>query len=199
MVVALSVLTMVQVSAQTSAEGDAQQRVAQLSQAMKALGGYAVRFTITVGDYKASGDYVVGGERYSLSLGNVEIYGDAMTRYEVDKSRREVVIDKVDPSSNNILSNPASAFDFIGDEYLAEVASESASSVTLTLTPRESAEQDGVISLTIDKKSALPKSIVYRPSGESIKVDIESVVSTSAAPKAYQPNSFDGFEIIDFR
>ena len=190
---------MAQVSAQTSAEGDARQRVAQLSQAMKALGGYAVRFTITVGDYKASGDYVVSGERYSLSLGNIEVYGDAANRYEVDKSRREVVIDKVDQSSNNILSNPASAFDFIGEEFLAEVVSESSGSVTLNLTPRQNAEQSGVICLTLDKQSSLPKSIIYRPSGESIKVDIESIASTSATPKSYNPGSFDGFEVIDFR
>ena len=188
-----------QVLAQSNAESDARQRVAQLSQAMKALGGYAVRFTVAVGDYKASGDYVVSGQRYNLSLGNIEVYGDETTRYEVDKSRREVVIDKVDKSSNNILSNPASAFDFIDDEYLAEVASESADRVTLRLTPRQKSEQAAAIELELDKKSSLPKSVVYHPAGEKIRVDIQSLTSASSAPKRYEQSSFEGFEIIDFR
>ena len=103
--------------AQTADQASVQ--VARMSRAVKALGNYAVRFTVTVGEYKTSGDYVVGDERYTLRMGNIEVYGQEGCRYDVDTSRKEIVIDKVDSASGNILNNPISAFDFIGEEYLA--------------------------------------------------------------------------------
>ena len=193
-----SVLSVAEISAQTSAE-DASRRVAQLTQAVKSLGGYAVQFTVTVEDYKASGEYVVSGQNYSLTLGNIEVYGDAVCRYEVDKSRREVAIDRVDKTSKNILNNPASAFDFIDSEYVAEIVSENENEVTLRLTPSLNGAQSGVVELTVDSRTNLPKSIVYRPAGESIRVDIAKIATTAAAPKRYNPEEVKGFEIIDFR
>ena len=193
-----SVLSVAEVSAQTDADS-ASRRVVQLAQAVKALGGYAVQFAVTVGDYQAAGEYVVNGEKYSLTLGNVEVYGDAECRYEVDKSRREVAIDRVDQTSKNILNNPARAFDFIDSEYVAEIVSESADRVVLRLTPNLNGAQSGVVELTVNSRTNLPKSIVYRPAGESIRVDIAKIATTAAAPKRYNPEEVKGFEIIDFR
>ena len=35
-----------------------------------------------------------------------EVYGDAEFRYEIDPDRKEVVIDRVDLTSHNLLNNP---------------------------------------------------------------------------------------------
>ena len=198
LVAVLSVLSVVEISAQTSVE-DASRRVVQLAQAVKALGGYAVQFSVTVGDYQAAGEYVVNGEKYALTLGNVEVYGDAECRYEVDKSRREVAIDRVDKASKNILNNPALAFDFIDSEYVAEIVANGANEVVLRLTPSKKSAQSGVVEITIDSRNNLPKSIVYRPAGERVCVDIAKIATTNALPKRYNPEDVKGFEIIDFR
>ena len=199
LLIAIAVLAMSSVSAQTSPEGKADQSVAQLSKMVKALGNYAVRFTVTVGEYKASGSYAVGGESYALTLGNIEVYGDVQLRYEVDNSRKEIVIDKVDRSSHNVLSNPLSAFDFIGDEYQAELLSQSADEVVVQLTPRQKSEQGGVMEVTIDARTSLPKSIIYQLSGESIRVDIDHIASVATTPAKFNAAKYHGFEIIDFR
>ena len=196
---ALLALGVANVSAQSVADSRANQYVVQLSQAVKALGGYAVRFTIAAGEYKASGDYAVSGERYTITLGNVEVYGDAQLRYEVDNSRKEIAIDKVDSSSHNVLSNPLSAFDFIGDEYQAELLSQSADEVVLRLSPRQKSEQGGVMEVAIDARTSLPKSIVYQLSGESIRVDINHIASVATTPAKFDESKYQGFEIIDFR
>lgn len=183
--------------AQTADQASVQ--VARMSRAVKALGNYAVRFTVTVGEYKTSGDYVVGDERYTLRMGNIEVYGQEGCRYDVDTSRKEIVIDKVDSASGNILNNPISAFDFIGEEYLAEIIAEDAGRVVVKLTPRHNKEVSGVVEVTIDKPTALPKSLVYLPSGESIRVDINHIGATLVTPTKFDRARFEGFEVIDFR
>ena len=196
---ALLALGVANVLAQSVVDSKADQYVVQLSKAVKALGGYDVRFTITAGEYKASGDYAVSGERYTITLGNVEVYGDAQLRYEVDNSRKEIAIDKVDSSSHNVLSNPLSAFDFIGDEYQAELLSQSVDEVVLRLSPRQKSEQGGVMEVAIDARTSLPKSIVYQLSGESIRVDINHIASVATTPVKFDESKYQGFEIIDFR
>lgn len=173
--------------------------VAQLSQNVRSLGNYSVRFTVTVGDYCASGNYTVGGERYALTLGSIEVYGDAECRYEVETSRREVVIDKVDTTTQNLLNNPVSAFDFIGEEYDAVCLAEDAHRAVVRLTPRHPQEQSGSVEVAIDTRTALPKSITYLPSGEPIEIVIDHIGTAEAPPAHFEQSKYEGFEIIDFR
>lgn len=186
------------VSAQQIAD-KASERVAMLSRAVKSLGRYAVRFEVEVGEQRVSGDYTVGEGRYTLHLGTIEVYGDAECRYEVDTSRKEIIIDKVDNTSHNILNNPLSAFDFIGEEYAAAILSEDGGKVVVRLTPRQEAEQSGVVDVEIDARTNLPKSLIYRPSGESIKIDIPYIGAVSVEPTAFDGSKYKNFEVIDFR
>ena len=197
--VALAVLSVMRVSAQSVDGDNASRYVFQLSQTVKTMGNYAVCFTVTMGEHKASGDYKVGADRYALCLGSIEAYGDAECRYEVDTSRREMVIDRVDKSSRNILSNPLSAFDFIGEEYIATMVSEDACRVVVKLTPRQNEGGVGVVEVTVDKRTTLPKRLVYKPSGESIRIDIDSIATIADAPEKFDASKYPNFEIIDFR
>lgn len=177
----------------------AAERVVALSQAVKALGNYAVRFTVEVGEHRMSGNYSVGSDCYALTLGTVEVYGDTKCRYEVDTSRKEVVVDKMDNTSHNLLNNPLSAFDFIGDEYIVTGVSEQADRVDVRLTPRQKSEQEGVIEVAIDTKTNLPKRIVYQPSGESIQINIDHIGATKLLPPKLDQTKYRDYEIIDFR
>ena len=177
----------------------ATERVAALSQSVKALGNYAVRFMVEMGEQKVSGNYAVGRGRYYLALGNIEVYGDAECRYDIDTSRREIVIDKVDNNSRNILNNPLSAFDFVGEEYVARTLTDDGSRVVVRLTPRQDTEQNGVVDVVIDTRTNLPKSLIYRPSGDSIKINIEHIGAVAVAPAAFDNSKYKDFEVIDFR
>ncbi len=181
-----------------SADKAAEQVVA-LSQAVKALGNYDVRFTVAVGEHRASGNYTVGSDRYALTLGNIKVYGDAQTRHEIDTSRKEVVIDKVDTASHNLLNNPLSAFDFIGAEYYAEILSEQSDRVVVRLTPHQKPEQNGIVEVAIDRRTNLPKSITYRPSGESISISIDHIGVATTVPEKFDAAMYREFEMIDFR
>ena len=90
-----AVLTVSDLSAQSDDKSQGTHHIEQLAQSVRALGNYAVRFTIVSGDYSSTGEYTVGGEEYHLLFAQYEAFGDAKLRYEVDHSRREVVIDKV--------------------------------------------------------------------------------------------------------
>lgn len=200
-IVAILLSLLLGTSLNTNAQSSdrAAERVAALSQAVKALGRYEVRFTVEIGEHSVSGNYAVGDDRYALRLGNIESYGNRECRHDVDTSRKEVVIDKVDAASHNLLNNPLSAFDFIGDEYRAEILSEQADRVLVRLTPRNNTAQEGTIEITIDSRRNLPSSILYRPSGESIRIDIDHIATTDATPPEYDHTKYKDFEVIDFR
>ena len=128
-----------------------------------------------------------------------EAFGDAKLRYEVDHSRREVVIDKVLEESYNLLTNPSTAFDSLGEAFSVQSVERNGESVVLLLEPKQKAAQSVVISLTLDVKTHLPKSIIYNPSGKSIRIDINNIAKSNTAPKRYQAAAFNGYEMIDFR
>lgn len=195
----LSLLLGTSLNTNAQSSDKAAERVVALSQAVKALGNYAVRFTVEVGEHRMSGNYSVGSDCYALTLGTVEVYGDTKCRYEVDTSRKEVVVDKVDNTSHNLLNNPLSAFDFIGDEYIVTGISEQADRVDVRLTPRQKSEQEGVIEVAIDTKTNLPKRIVYQPSGESIRINIDHIGATKLLPPKFDQTKYRDYEIIDFR
>lgn len=195
----LSLLFGASLNTNAQSSDKAAERVVALSRAVKALGNYDVRFTVAVDEHKVSGSYMVGSDCYALTLGNIEVFGNSDTRHEVDNSRKEVVIDKVDTASHNLLNNPLSAFDFIGDEYFVETISEQADRVDVRLTPRQKSVQEGVIEVAIDRHTNLPRSVTYRPSGASIRINIDHIGATTARPATFDPAKYKDFEVIDFR
>ena len=194
-----AVLTVSDLSAQSDDKSQGTHHIEQLAQSVRALGNYAVRFTIVSGDYSSTGEYTVGGEEYHLLFAQYEAFGDAKLRYEVDHSRREVVIDKVLEESYNLLTNPSTAFDSLGEAFSVQSVERNGEGVVLLLEPKHKAAQSVVISLTLDVKTHLPKSIIYNPSGESIRIDINNIAKSNTAPKRYQAAAFNGYEMIDFR
>ena len=98
--------------AQSAAASRAAEIVGALSAKFRALNAYEVGFTLTSGDYSVSGSYRVEGERYTLRVGDAEVFADGKVRYEVDRARREVTVVEVDTASRNLLTDPVHAFEF---------------------------------------------------------------------------------------
>lgn len=186
------------VSPVRAAEGAAG-HLGRLSAFFRSLGSYRVVFEVRSAEASFPGYYSVGDGRYYISLGAAEVYGADDTRYEVDNDRREVVIDRVDASSRNLLNNPAHAFDFMEEEFRAESLSDTAGVVTLRLTPRRSGGGIGAIDVSVDRATGRPYRVEYLFEGEKIGIDIRSVTAESAAPARFDRSKYAGYETIDFR
>lgn len=183
-----------------SAAGRAAEILGRMAAEFRTMKGYEVEFSIGAGDYHASGSYAVRGEAYTLTLGDAEVYCDGTLRYEVDKARREVTIVGVDTTSRNILNNPVRAFDFLGDDYRAELLSEAGGRASIRLTPvAGSGASAGEITVTVATGTMRPERLDYDFDGERIRVEVRRVAPLAAPLAAFDRSRFEGFEFIDFR
>lgn len=195
----IAILLLVSGIGSLSASGDrASGVVDRMSAAVGALGDYAVRFEVRVGDYSADGNCSVSGASYDMTLGTVDVFCDGRTRYEVNRSRREITIDAVDTLSRNILVNPAGSFDFAGDDFDAELLPDTGEGIVVRLTPKGGGG-DAAVEIAVDGDTGLPRRIAYRSEGDDVVVDILSVASSVAPPARFDASAYDGYEIIDFR
>ncbi len=185
-----------QVAPAESAQGDSWLR--KLTEYLRSLGNYTVRFSVKSNGQSIDGVYTVAGSNYYLQLADAEVYCNAQTRYEVDNNRREVTIDRTNLDSHNILDNPTRAFDFVGSEFLPQLTRLEGDRAIVTLLPQAS-QSISAITLTLDARTAAPQSIEYDFDGERICLVIQNVAHASIAPKTYNATSYDGYEFIDFR
>jgi hypothetical protein len=165
---------------------------------VQALGEYEAEFDVAAGDYRTNGRYGVLGDTYHIEVAQAEVYSDGKARYEVDHDRREVNIDVMDLASRNILDNPTRCFDFVGDDYSAQIYSEAGGNVTLLLRANDEAIE-GDIYLTVDSATGRPRKIAYVLYDDRIEVTIVSLERRKNAVKRYDESKYKGYEIVDFR
>ncbi|WP_337439895.1 hypothetical protein [Alistipes sp.] len=178
----------------------AEELLRRLVASIRALGDYGVSFAVESGDQTVEGHYSVSGNRYSMTLGDAEVFCDGKVRYEVDHRRREVVIDRVNESSRNIVDNPTRAFDFLDAQYRASLVSEVGSCAVVRLTPAEGgALPVGSILLEVDTSAAKPRSLTYDFDGEQIVVRVSRIAAEHAALRTFDASACKGYEFIDFR
>ena len=104
---------------------------------------------------------------------------------------------KTDTQSTDILSNPAHALELIGEEYRAVQLTETAAETTLSLGIDSSLRN--AVRLTIDKRTNLPRSIVYLADGLELKIEIHAIKSLPSSLPKYDPSRYAEYELIDFR
>lgn len=180
-----------------TAQERAQQLLQRLSDAFGALGAYEVRFEVALSGPQAAGRFAVEGERYYIELADTEVFGSADVRYEVDHRRREVVAAPVERTSQNLLSDPVHAFDFVASQYEATLLDEEEGRIRLRLQPR--AAHDAAIQLTLDAATALPTEVRYEAGEEAVTISIGSVNRLGSGVKTFDRKAFEGYEWIDFR
>lgn len=181
------------------ADNRSQAVLKQLTSALQSLGGYSVVFEVHTDKDVVPGYYEVSGDNYYMHVNGQEVYGDAEFRYEIDPSRREVVIDRVDLTSHNLLNNPTRAFDFIDGEYATSLLSENEGTVVIRLTPLRIQSAVGNIDVEVDTTRSLPASVVYEIDGDRVRIDIRSVTAHEASPRTFDADDYTGYEWIDFR
>ena len=169
----------------------------KMSDEMRSLGGDRAAFSISADEEQLLGSFAVEGERYRIELADVEVYGEAAERYEVNKTRREVTIMQTDTASVDILSNPAHAFDLVGRQYKPVLLSESAGEATLSL--QEEANPRVKIRLTMDVKNNRPTAIIYGMDGLEMKIQIHAITPLKESLSAFDRAQYEAYELIDFR
>ena len=179
------------------AEGE-QMLLRHVAEYVKALGSYDAEVDVAAGEYKVSGSYSVAGDSYYIKVGEAEVYADGKTRYEVDHSRKEVSVDVVDLESQNILDNPTRCFDFVGEEYAAELVKESDGVATIRLEARDEA-MEGEILLGVESATGKPLSIAYILYDDRVDVKIKSLTPRKTKLPTFSKGNYKGYDMVDFR
>lgn len=171
----------------------------RLESAVESLGEYRAEFSVEVDGSKYNGYYRVSGRSYYMKLSDAEVYSDGVVRYEIDLQKQEVIIDNVDPTSRNILNNPTNLFSTLDESFMHSILSESRGEVSILLLPNSSSVGISRVTINLDKKSALPRSLIYNADSNPVEITIHSIKSDSEAMPQFDIKNYPQFEIIDFR
>lgn len=194
----LILIVLLSLSCSASAVEPVWQLLQCLSDYMNAKRGYEVSFSIAAADYASEGRYCVSGDSYYIDIADAEVYCDGEVRYEVDKGRREVTIDVMDYESRNILDNPTRCFDFVEEDYTADVVECDGGVMTLKLVAKDKSVE-GEIMLAVEQATGRPKRVEYILYGDRIEVEVERVEPMQGSVKRFSRSAYKDFEMIDFR
>lgn len=184
---------------QVSAADRAEELLAALAARFRAMESYEVEFVVTADEHRVTGRYAVAGERYYITVGDAEVYADADLRREIDNRRREITLAAVEAQSRNILTNPARAFDLLGDEYRASLLREGDGTAVVRLEPRAGkSAPTGAVTVTLDAATRQPRSIAYDYDGAVLTVEVVRI-APGVVPPVFDEGRYAGYETIDFR
>ena len=182
---------------QAADDARAQEVVGRLAARFRAIKAYTVTFAVEGADFATEGSYAVEGDRYYMRVGDAEAYSDGASKWEVDPSKREVVVDAVDTSSRSLLSNPTRAFDFLGDAFRSELIPSEGDVRCLRLTPTDKGAVMSAVTVDV-AGDGTPRSVVYDLDGDTMRIDIRGI-APSAEVRRFDAANYPGYELIDFR
>ncbi len=168
---------------------------------LEALNPYKVNIEVVYEGVSMPGYYEVDQSKYYISIDQQELYGDASTKFEVYKSRKEVIIDTVKPDfDGNLLNNPATAFSAIKDHYKSTIISDTEDIIIVDLKPIiDNGNMQESIELYISKSDMLPQSVVYRYGDEEVEIKILDIAHLTSTITLFNKSNYSDFEVIDFR
>ena len=157
----------------------------ELAARFRAMKAYTVTFAVEGDDFAAEGSYAVEGDRYYMRVGDAEAYSDGVSKWEVDPSKREVVV------------NPTWAFDFLDDAFRSELLPSEGEVRRLRLTPVDKGA--AMSSITVDVAAdGSPRAVIYDLDGERMRIEIRRI-EPSAEVRRFDAADYAGYELIDFR
>lgn len=163
---------------------------------LTALGAYKVCFTVNLDNsYTLAGEYVVEGANFYVRLGNTELYVTDGVKYDVATDRREVVVDSAQSLGSDILSNPASAFARLKEQYNVS-QSVVDGRATARLESKDGAESAVVVA---DSSGKLPESIVYSQSESFVKITFTSIAASRESVPRFDRSKYAQYELVDMR
>lgn len=181
-----------------AADPQAEAAVKRLGEQVKAMGDYHADFDVKAEGRTLRGSYAVSGTRFWMHTAAYDAMSDGRTRWEVNHGDKEVLIDRVDPTDGNVLSNPTRAFDFAPEAF--DAASKNGNVV---LTPRNQHSGLLAITLVLAPATGLPTEVRYRQEGlkDEVVVRIRKIAKGLPAGTAFSfdRTKYKGYEEVDFR
>jgi hypothetical protein len=166
---------------------------------------YAMHITVTMsdqanGDTNLNGYFMVEGDAYYITLGVMEVYSDGKLRYEINNERKEVVEDRVNLESCDLLSNPTRAFTFVPKEFSSEVVSRADNRVVVRLTPKSEAMGIDSIELTLEESSSkvLPVAICYDYDGDKVSIALAVADTADMELPRWSKSAYRAYDIVSF-
>jgi len=204
------IIVLVLLSVAARADESSQRALAAMSAAIKALGTYEMRFTVSAGSEMApmEGVVVVSGDRYSIALPTGELFGDEKTACRIDPESKTATLMPVDPKDRSILSNPARAFDLLDGTFTHRDAGPAKifgrNTTEIELIPVDRTLPLKKLMLYIDSGTSLPVAARYGIEGLNATVSVEiksmkSLPQVDASKFIFDKKRYKGYEIIDLR
>ena len=181
-----------------AAEEGVWQILQRVSDYMGSQKGYEVRFAIKAEGYNTEGRYCVKGDSYYIEVADAEVYSDGKVRYEVDNLRHEINVDNMDSNSRNIMDNPTRCFDFVEEDYTAEIVKRDANEITLCLQAKDKSVE-GEIYLTVNPDSGAPQRVEYLLYDDRMRVEVVAINRAAGNVKSFARSAYKDYEMIDFR
>ena len=178
-----------------------------LAKKVASWGNYRVDFSVTIDGQAVAGSYVVSGGKYRVTTPDIVLFCDGKTKYEVNLSYKEIVVDDVDPLDRTVLGNPTRLFDFLDGSYThryvgpAVIGGVNCERMELT----ENGVKDGQKSdVYLSAATGLPVRLSYRMGMMNTDATIDVVkitpdVTVANTDFTYDPKQWAGYEMIDFR
>ncbi len=190
------------------ADKASEETVARMRSALVEKGRFAMTFLAGVDGMAAiDGELAVSGEKYRISAGDQVQFSDGRYRYEVNRADRQVIIDNADTESTDILTNPVHAFEFSSAvfdmTYKGTESHNGKRCAVVSLSPKTD-DLNGAngIMLYVDSETSLPVGLSYDYNGSQLVFSVKRIsfpaVEDSSLFK-YVPESYSGYEVIDFR
>lgn len=184
--------------AQSSDKEAAEKLLCGMESAMAALGCYEVQFDVIAEGYSVVGRYVVNGTDFYLAADDVELFVADGVKYEVNATKREIMVDGVESLGSDIVSNPTRGFTALLKDYVAESA-EYEGRRAVRLIPRDGSGSSERILIVADVEGRMPALIRYISSEGAIDVRLKSVSKWSEPLPRFVREKYADYELVDFR
>ena len=117
-------------------------------------------------------------------------------KYEVNSSRREVIVDSAESLGSDLLSNPAQGFSILARDYeQTNITIDARAAVKLTARNGDS----GRIVAVADKSGNLPQMIVYAYDDTRMTIVLDSISTLADGIPRFDRTKYADFELIDMR
>lgn len=152
-----------------------------------------------------NGTIVLSGSKYRLNIAGQEIISDGKTSWTYLKEAKEVQVNTVDMSSDNI--KPSEIFTMYEKGFLYRFVGEktvgSKVEQTIELTPTDKSKEFSKVRLTIDKSAKqIIRSVIFDKSGNQYTYSIRSFTPNPQVTDAYfvfDSKKYPGVEVVDLR
>ncbi len=181
-----------------SADEPAADLLRRMERRLSEIGRYSVRFEMVYDDVSSVGEYRVDGDDFYIHVGDVEVYSAGGVKYEVDASKREIVVDAADTGVADIVSNPAHGISAMVESFDASFVDEGGRRA-VKLVPKDPSAVSETVFVIPDASGELPSEIIYSSGSGNIRLKLVEIRRSESDIPRFDKASYGGYEVVDFR